>query len=162
MKRFSVFFCLMLLVCGSACSQTISYERETAIEKSMDKFHEQLNEEQYQAIYAAADPELRNRISEQDFAKQLAEARTRAGRIEGKASVVLKSNVGRYIHRLFSDREIVSHFGMTKCEVGSVQERFQWAVVDGTARLHDYEFRQILERGKIYVIGNSNIAIAPN
>jgi hypothetical protein len=160
-ERFCLFSSLMLLVFVSACSRAVSFERETAIEKSMDEFHARLNEEQYQAIYAEADPELRARISEQDFTKRLAEARARAGKIEGKANVVLRSSVGRQLRRLFSDRENISHFEITKCDAGSVHERFEWSLVDGTAKLRDYELRQILERGKIYGFGNSNIGIAP-
>jgi hypothetical protein len=91
----------MLLAFVSACAQTASYERETAIEKSLDEFHARMNEEQYQAIYADADPELRNHISEQDFTKRLAEAKERTGKIEGKADVVLKSSVGRKLRQLF-------------------------------------------------------------
>lgn len=160
-KRLSSFSGLLLLLFVSACSHAVSFERETAVEKSMDEFHARLNEEQYQAIYAAADPELRNRIGEQEFTKQLAEARSRAGKIEGKANVVLKSSIGRKLRKLFSDRENISHFEITKCESGSAYKRFEWSLADGTARLRDYELRQILERGKIYRFGNSNIGIAP-
>jgi len=161
MKRFCLLIGLALLVSCNACSR-VPFERETAIEKSVDKFHAQMNEEQYQAIYAEADPELRNRISEQDFTKRLADTRARAGRIEGKANVVRESSFRRQLRKLFSGREIVSHVEITRCDVGSVREQFQWSVVDETATLHDYEFRQILERGKIYRIGNGNIAISPN
>ncbi|MDQ1591002.1 MAG: hypothetical protein QOG71_1629 [Pyrinomonadaceae bacterium] len=160
-KRFCLFFSLLLLVSVSACSRVGSYEHEPAIEKSLDEFHARMNEEQYQAIYADADPELRSRISEQDFTKRLAEAKERAGKIEGKASVALSSGMGRKLRKLFSNRENVTHFEITKCDAGSVHERFEWSLVNGTARLRDYELRQVLERGKIYKLGNSNIAIAP-
>ena len=162
MKQFCLFFGLASLVFGCACSHTLSFEREAAIEKSMNEFHARMNEGQYQAIYAEADLELRNRISEQDFTKRLSEARERAGKIEGKANVVLRSSVGRQLRKLFSDRENISHFEITKCDVGSVHERFEWSLENGTARLRDYELRQILERGKIYRIGNGNIAIRPD
>lgn len=151
----------MLLVFVSACSHAMSYEREAALEKSVDEFHARMNEEQYQAIYAEADPELRSRISEQDFTKRLAEAKERAGKIDGKANVILGSGIGRQLRKLFSDRENVTHFEITKCDAGSVHEKFEWSVANGTARLRDYELRQVLERGKIYAIGNSNIGIAP-
>jgi hypothetical protein len=162
MKWFCLFFSLMLLVSVSACSRAGSYEHEPAIEKSLDEFHARMNEGQYQAIYADADPELRSRISEQDFTKRLAEAKERAGKIEGKASVVLSSGIGRRLRKLFSDRENITHFEITKCDAGSVHERFEWSLANGAARLRDYELRQVLERGKIYVFGNSNIAIAPD
>jgi broad specificity phosphatase PhoE len=161
MKQFGLFFSLALLVFGSGCSYAEHRALETTVEKSVEKFHTQLNEEQYQAIYAEADAELRNRISEQDFTKRLAEARARAGRTEGKANVLLVSSVGRQLRKLLSGRMTVSHVENTKCEAGAVLERFQWSVADGTARLQDYEFRQILERGKIYKLGNSNFAIGP-
>jgi hypothetical protein len=62
---------------------------------------------------------------------------------------------------MFTGRQVVSHVEITRCAAGSALERFQWSVVGGEAKLQDYELRQILERGKIYVFGNSNIGIAP-
>ena len=161
MKRFCLFSGLVFLVLCCACSSAGSYEHEPAIEKSLDEFHARLNEEQYQTIYAEADPHLRNQIGEEEFTKRLAEARGRTGEIDGKANVILKSGVGRKLRKLFSDRENISHFEITKCEAGSAYERFEWSLADGTARLRDYELRQILERGKFYSFENSNIGIVP-
>lgn len=73
--RFVLFLTtLLLLVSSASCSHEEKRNIETAVEQAVDKFHEQLKNQQYHEIYAQSAPELHSRLSETEFTTQLAAA----------------------------------------------------------------------------------------
>ena len=62
---------------------------EAALSKSVTRFHEQLNNEQFGEIYAQADPRLRERVSEAAFTAHLESASDQMGMLSKEAKVLL-------------------------------------------------------------------------
>ena len=87
-SRLALIGVLILAGCSS-CSYEAKRKTESAVEQAAEKFHEKLNEEQYQTIYYEADAELRNRVTEADFTDQLRSAHEQLGRVSGKVYVFI-------------------------------------------------------------------------
>ncbi len=154
MRRLVLIFCFTLTICSVACEPYEEVQKkETSVEQSIEKFHEQMSAEQYHEIYAQADDALHQRISEDEFVKQLAEARHRTGRISGKAYVFIDQSISSELRRHFSNKQIIIDTQAASCDAGRAVERFQWSIEGVNTKLVSYELRQILERGKVYGIG---------
>ena len=97
---------MLLLVTNVSCSYEEKRTIETAVEQAVDKFHEQLKNQQYHEIYAQSAPELHSRLSETEFTTQLAAAYD-YGTSASKANVYVDAGVWRGLKRAFSNRETV-------------------------------------------------------
>jgi len=109
--RFPFLILLTLVLVGSAsCSYEAKRSTETAVEQSVDKFHDQINQQQYHDIYAESDAELRSRITEVEFTRQLLSAHEQMGTITSKARVHIDGGVGRALRRdsVAGGRELIT------------------------------------------------------
>lgn len=148
MKTLSLCLILFSLLCCASCSYEEKRKLETVLEQSVDKFHQQLNDDQYHDIYAQADAELQNRISEADFTAQLNEAHARLSTTSGKSNVILDESFWRGLRKSFGvRREKITHVEMT---TGSDRilgiERFEWAVQDNQPKLVSYNLQELCQK----------------
>jgi hypothetical protein len=115
------------------------------VEQAVEKFHEDLNAEQYQKIYAEADAGLRGKATVAEFTAQLRSAHEQLGRASGMAHVFIDDSVWRRLRHAFgARREIVAHGNMPASDLIIGTEQFVWAVDDGQPKLISYKFRRIV------------------
>lgn len=137
--RFWILILLMLVLVGSV---SCAYKRLDDVEQSVDKFHDQLNQQQYHDIYAESDPELRSRITEAEFTSQLIHAREQVGTVTSRANVFSRDTFWRNLRRRFNGgREQVTHRNMAEGDEIFANEVFIWAVGAGQPKLVSYELR---------------------
>ena len=142
----AVFVGLILVGCSS-CSYEAKRKTEIAVEHAVEKFHEQLNDEQYQRIYAEADSELQSSVTEADFTAQLRTAHEQFGRASGKAYVFIDDSVWRGLRKaLGTKREIVSHGNTPASDLIIGNEQFVWAVENDAPKLVSYKFRRVCSK----------------
>lgn len=115
------------------------------MEHAVDKFHEQLKNQQYHEIYAQSAPELHSRLSETEFTSQLAAAHE-YGTSATKANVYVDGGVWRGLKRSISNRETVSHHEVVSSDRIFAGEKFVWAVENGQPKLVSYEFKHICDK----------------
>jgi len=128
---------IAVLVGSTSCA---SYERLEDVERSVDKFHDQLNQQQYREIYVGADPELHNRITEAEFTSQLVNARNQLGTVTSKAHVGTRDSFWRKVNRIFNGgREQFTHGNRAEGDQLFAAEVFVWAVGAGEPRLVSFE-----------------------
>jgi hypothetical protein len=146
---------LMLVLVGSAsCSYEAKRKSETAVEQSVDKFHDRLNQQQYREIYAESDPELRSRATEIELTAQLVNAHEQMGTITSKASVHIDDGIVRAIRRAFSGgRERVTHGHFASSDEVLANERFVWLVENDLPRLVSYELGKVCRKPCAIVFG---------
>ena len=141
--RFLILLMLVLVGCAS-CSYEAKRKTESAVERSIEKFHDQVNRQQYHEIYAESDPELQNRITEADFTAQLQDVHEQMGSISGKAYVLINDGVRRALKRAFSGgRERFSHGNLASSDTVFANERFAWLIENDSPRLVSYEWAKI-------------------
>lgn len=134
--RFWILTLLIIVLVGSA---SCAYKRLDDVEQSVDKFHSQLNQQQYHEIYAESDPELHSRITEAEFTAQLLHAHDQLGTVTGTASVLSKDSLWRNLKRRFNGgREHVTHGNMAEGDEIFANEEFVWAIGAGQPRLVSY------------------------
>ncbi len=145
---FRLFILLTLVLVGStSCSYEATIKTENAVEQSIEKFHDQLNQQKYQDIYAESDPELRSRITEVELTAQLLNAHEQMGEVTGKAYVIIDDGVGRALRRALSGgRETVKYVNFKNGKEIVGDERFSWAVENDLPRLVSYEWTKICKR----------------
>lgn len=137
MKVWTLILLIAVLVGSTSCG---GYKRLDDVELTVDKFHDQLNQQQYHDIYVASDPELQRRITEAEFTSQLANARNQLGTVTSKASVYSKDSFWRNVKRRFNGgREQITHGNMVEGDEIFAHEVFVWAVGAGQPRLVSYE-----------------------
>jgi len=148
----TLWFYLSILIALLISTSCASYEEQQKLEKvlsqSVDRFHEQLNNEQFHDIYSQADAGLQKRIDETAFTSQLRSAHDQLGTISGKTMVLL---TGRALSDLqwsktFRREQIVSHAEMPKSELINASERFGWKIENDQPKLASYEFRFICRK----------------
>ena len=145
-SKLAVFVALILVGCAS-CSYEAKRKTESAVEQAVEKFHEELNAEQYQKIYAEADGELRVSTTEAEFTAQLQSAHEELGRASGQAYVSIDDTVWRGLRQAFgAKREIVSHGNVPASDLIIGNERFVWAVENDQPKLVSYKFRRICNK----------------
>src|SRR5712672_935578 len=89
---------LVALVGCASCAYDEKRKVETALEQWVDKFHDQLNNQQYHDIYSQSDPGLQNRVTEVKFTDQLRDAHDQLGRTSGKSIVIIGDKSWRDMH----------------------------------------------------------------
>ena len=136
---------LLLLASTAACSHEKTRSLETALEQSVDKFREQLRNEQYHEIYAQSAPELHSRWNETEFTTQLAAAHD-YGTSASRAIVIIDRCIWRSLKRTFVNREIVAHQELVSSDKIFANEKFVWAVENSRPQLVSYEFKPICEK----------------
>src|SRR5258705_3344060 len=137
----------MVLTGCSSCSYEANRKTETVVEQAAEKFHAELNEEQYQTIYYEADDELRSKITEAEFTAQLRSAHEQLGRVSGKVYVFIDDSVWRGLQKAFSTkREIVAHGNSPAGETIIGNEQFVWAVENDEPRLVSYKFQRVCSK----------------
>ena len=145
-SRLAVFVVVVLIGCSS-CSYEARRKTEIAVEHAVETFHEQLNDEQYQKIYAEADAQLQKGVTEADFTAQLRTAHEQFGRASGKAYVFIDDSVWRGLRKaLGTKREIVSHGNTPASDLIIGTEQFVWAVENDDPRLVSYNFQRICSK----------------
>ncbi len=138
---------VLILVGCSACSYEAKRKTETAVEQAVEKFHAELNEEQYQRIYAEADVDLRRSATEAEFTAQLRSAHEQLGRASGKAFVFIDDSVWRGLRNAFgTKREIVSHGNVPASDLIIGNEQFVWAVENDQPKLVSYKFQRVCSK----------------
>jgi hypothetical protein len=144
--RFLILLTLVLVI-STSCSYEATRKTETAVEQSVEKFHRQLNEQQYHDIYAESDVELRSRITEVEFTAQLLNTHEQMGTISGKAFVHIDDSVGRALKRTFSGGwEKVRHRGLASSDSAFANEMFVWSVENDLPKLVSYESKLICNK----------------
>jgi hypothetical protein len=136
---------LLVLLSASACSYEDKRKVETAVEQSVDRFRIQVRSQQYHEIYAESAPELRSRVSETEFAAQLAAVHA-YGASASKAIVIIDDTVWRGVKRTFNSREMVSHVDVVSSDTMIANETFVWAVENDQPKLVSYEFTPVCKR----------------
>jgi len=137
---------IVLFGCSS-CSYEAKRKTETAVEQAVEKFHKELNEEQYQTIYHEADAELQSRATEADFTAELRSAHEQLGTASGKAYVFIDDSIWRGLRKAFgSKREIVAHGNSPGSDRIIGNEQFVWAVENDEPRLVSYKFQRICSK----------------
>jgi hypothetical protein len=140
-------FIALILVGCSSCSYEAKRKTETAVERAVESFHQELNEEQYQRIYAEADGDLRSKVSEAEFTAQLQSAHEQLGRVSGKAFVFIDEGVWRGLRKaLGRKREIVSHGNSPASDLIVGNEQFVWAVENDEPKLVSYRFQRVCSK----------------
>ena len=140
-------FVVLILVGCSSCAYDAKRKTETTVEQAVERFHEKLNEEQYQRIYAEADVDLRNSVREDEFIAQLRYAHEQLGRASGKAFVFIDDSVWRGLRKAFGGkREIVSHRTYPASDLIIANEQFVWAVENDQPKLVSYKFQRLCSK----------------
>ncbi len=143
---FAVFIVLVLVGC-SCRSYEAKRKTETAVEEAVNKFHEQLNQEQYQAIYAESDAVLKNNSTESEFTAQLRDAHEQLGTTSGKAIVIIDDRGWRGFWAAFGPkRELVSNWDSPANDLIIANENFVWAVENEQPKLVSYQFRTVCRK----------------
>lgn len=144
--RLTVFIVLVLV--GSSCHSFEATQRtEAAVEQAVNKFHEQLNQEQYQAIYAGSDDDLKNAATESDFTAQLRDAHEQMGTTSGEAIVIIDRRGWKGLWAGFGrKRELVSHWVSPANDSIIANENFVWAVENDQPKLVSYRFRKVCNK----------------
>ena len=138
---------VLVMIWVSCSSYDEKRKTEAAVEHAVDKFHEQLNQEQYHDIYSQADSTLQNRLSQAEFTSQIRNAHEQLGSTSGKAFVRIDDSVWRGIRRTFGNkREIVNHGNSPGSDVIAANERFAWAVENDQPKLVSYDFQVVCKR----------------
>ena len=154
MRFWSLIFLMLVLVGSAACSYEEKVKTESAVEQSVDRFHDQLNQQQYHGIYEESHTELRSRVTEIEFTAQLVNAHEQLGTITGKASVIIDDGFWRAFKRVFSGgRERVIHGNFASSDEVLAHERFVWAVENDAPRLISYELQNFCRKPCRIVFG---------
>jgi hypothetical protein len=147
MKSIQAVLGVLLLVGCTSCSYEAKRKTEVAVEQAVERFHQVLNQEQYQKIYAEADAELRNGVTEAEFISQLKYAHGQLGPASGKAYVFIDDSVWRAVRKAFgTKREIVTHRNWPASDLIIANERFAWAVEDDQPKLVSYHFETVCKK----------------
>lgn len=143
--RLTVIVVLVLTSC-SCRSFEAKQKTEATVERAVDKFHEKLNQEQYQSIYVESDGNLRMSVSEEEFIEQLRQAHEQLGITSGKAIVIIDDRGWKGIQNAFTKREIVRHWHMPANDSIIASENFVWAVENHQPKLVSYQFRTVCKK----------------
>ena len=149
MKFLPYVFILVALGGCASCAYDEKRKVETVLEQSVDRFHDQLNRQEYHDIYSQSDRTLQSRISEIEFTNQLNNAHDQLGTISGKAIVIIDDNVWRDMHlrRVFgSKRQSFTHHETAGSDLVYAIEKFVWAIDNDQPRLTAYEFRSVCRK----------------
>ena len=147
--RFWYLWILIALLGSMACS---SYEKqqkvEAALSQSVNRFHEQLNNERYGEIYAQADPSLRARITEAAFTAQLKNAHDQMGTLSKESKVLLTSRAWNDLDwsRFWGRAQRVINVDRPNSDLINATERFEWIIENDQPKLTWYEFRFICQK----------------
>jgi hypothetical protein len=146
--RFWFLILLMLgLVACASCSDDARVKTESAVEQSVDKFHERLNQQQYHEIYLESDHALQSRITEPEFTAQLMDAHRQLGIVTSKARVGIDDGFWGRLKRPFrGGREKVTHGHIASGDEILANERFVWAVQNDQPTLVSYEVLSICRK----------------
>lgn len=140
---------LLALLMSTACS---SYEEEQKVEvaltQSLNKFHEELNNEQFHDIYMEADPSLRQRVDETAFTNELKNAHDQLGKVSPEKKLLLTSRAWNDLQwsRFFGRKEVVFLNELPNSELINASERMEWTVENNQPKLVSYEFRFICRK----------------
>jgi Protein of unknown function (DUF4019) len=118
--------CILFSYCGGAVKAL------DVAKQNVDKFHSQLDTEQYAVIYAAADEKFHQLTSESEFTKILQA-------IHRKLGTVQKSDLGNMNISWYAGQgETVTLVYNTTFAQGTGTEQFVWHVKDKNASLYGY------------------------
>ncbi|HEX7722060.1 MAG TPA: hypothetical protein VF397_07875 [Pyrinomonadaceae bacterium] len=154
-------FCLSILIALLVSTSCASYEEQQKLEKvlsqSVDRFHEELNNEQFHDIYSHADSSLQQRFDEAAFTSQLRSAHDQLGTISGKAMVLLAGHALSDLKwsKVFGREQIVSNVETPKSDLIIASEEFAWKTESDQPKLVSYEFRFICRKPCAIGIGLS-------
>src|SRR5262245_60096574 len=119
MKVGFYFLVLLALIGSTSCA---SYDEirniETSLTESVDRFHEQLNNEQFHEIYSQATDSLRKQIDETEFTSRLKGAHEQLGAISGKAMVLLTDREVNRLHwaKILGREQTYTHVEIPKSD----------------------------------------------
>lgn len=115
---------IMLTACGSNKSSEVAT-------KSVDTFHQQLNDSKFTEIYSTTAPALKTATKEADFVKLLQVVHTKLGNV--KSTTYNGSNVS-----WLNGATIIVLTHKTVFDRGSAIERFNFVATDDAATLQGY------------------------
>jgi hypothetical protein len=147
-----LWFCLSLLIALLVSTSCASYQEQQKLEKvlaqSVDRFHEQLNNEQFHDIYSQAGASLQKRIDETAFTSQLRSAHDQLGRVAGKAIVLLTGDALSDLSwaKTFGREQNLSHVVTPDSDLIAANERFSWNIKNDQPKLTSYEFRFVCRK----------------
>ena len=120
---------LLALTVLSACASGKNVQNAT---KSVEQFHSQLNTEQYQGIYAAADDGLHKATNETDFVAFLQAVHKKLGNVQTSQRTNFQVGVST------GQGTVVTLVYDTTFEQGSGTEQFLWHMRDNQPALLGY------------------------
>jgi hypothetical protein len=144
--------CLSILIALLVSTSCASYEEQQKLEKalaqSVDRFHEQLNNEQFHDIFSQADASLQKRIDETAFTSQLRSTHDQLGRVAGKAIVLFTAGAWSDLSwaKTFGREQNFSHVVTPDSELIAANERFSWKITNDQPKLTSYEFRFVCRK----------------
>lgn len=139
-------FVVLVLACCSCRSFEAKQKTEDAVEQAVERFHEKLNQQQYQSIYLESDGELKESVTEEEFVAQLSQAHEQLGTTSGEAFVFIDDRGWKGIQNAFTKREIVRHWHSPVNDSIIANENFVWAVENDQPKLVSYQFRTVCRK----------------
>lgn len=131
---------MLLAAVSASCSHQSGGKTEQAVEESVDRFHDQLNQQRFHEIYNESDLELRGRITETEFTAQLLDAHNQLGTVTSKANVIIDESFWVTLKRgIGGRRDHVTHGSIAEGDQIFADEVFVWAVGAGQPRLVSYK-----------------------
>jgi hypothetical protein len=108
---------------------------------AVQQFHAQLNEEQYQQIFADADDAFQRSANKEETINFLQSVHRKLGKAElaSLTNITVQATAGRtYVIAAYT----------TKFERGEAAEKFTWTKTEGQLKLHGYNVQS-----KVFIIG---------
>ncbi len=143
-RYFLLCIAIVLITSFTACTQSaLNIARESA-----ERFHAQLDAEQYHAIYVEADAELHHNFSESAFTEQLRSSRARLGKVKETPKLLGDDWLDRWQFGLNTPNEKTKTAFTTQFDEGLALEEFEWKVQNGAAKLINYKVQGPIYSGK--------------
>ena len=121
-----------LLLASSSCAALRARERDQAVSRAAERFHEHLKASRFEEIYAEASQDLRDGQPKEEFVRKLREVRARLGAIVG---VEESPFPGRQEDKEFD--WVITSFDLDGSEEDG-RELVAWRVSETEARLDRY------------------------
>ncbi len=114
----------------TGCSDPVDRQ---AAERAVQQFHRQLDAGQYDAIYTAAAPDLRNGVTRAQFVALASAVHARMGATQSSKEQHWRRKVGP------TDSADLAQQYLTRYAAGEVHESFTWRMKGDEARLVEYK-----------------------
>ena len=127
---------IWLLLSGCVSIEPVYYEQEVkTADEAITKFHQLLDEENYEGLYSLTHEKARATKSKDAFMQLMKHIHTQFGKVQNSFKVDAKTTSQ-------ADSTLVELIYQTKFEEVEKKEKFVWIVADKKAGLFSYEIVQ--------------------